>query len=170
MELGREVCKSRGPLCEICPVAAHCRALQKGLQDRIPRPKAKPKIEEVHEAAVIVRRRGRVLLVKRGDGGRWAGLWDFPRFPIHGEHPDAIKTELIEGVRRLTGVEILPGELLKTLHHGVTRFRITLDCFASEYVSESKNKISTETKWTRPAELEKYPLSTTGRKMAGIIQ
>ena len=62
MELGREVCKSRGPLCESCPVASLCRACERGLQDRIPRPKAKPKIEEVREAAVIVRRRGRVLL------------------------------------------------------------------------------------------------------------
>lgn len=169
MELGREVCKARKPLCESCPVGLLCKAREKGLQERIPRPKAKRKIEEAHEAAVIVRRRGRVLLIKRGEGGRWAGLWDFPRFPIHGEHPDAIRRELLEGVRRLTGVEILPGELLKTLHHGVTRFRITLDCFAGEYVSETNAEILAEIKWARPAELEKYPLSTTGRKMAGII-
>ena len=198
MELGREVCKARGPLCKSCPVVMHCRAARKGLQDRIPRPKAKPKIEEVHEAAVIVRHRGRVLLVKRGDGGRWAGLWDFPRFPLEAEHPKAHRQELIDGVRRLTGVNIIPGELLKTLHHGVTRFRITLDCFAAEYVSETDGEIpcenkrragpssapptdfprqpafhdhgaATEKRWVRPTELEKYPLNTTGRKMAAFI-
>jgi A/G-specific adenine glycosylase len=140
-----------------------------GMQDRIPRPKAKPKIEEVREAAVIVRRRGRVLLIKRGDGGRWAGLWDFPRFPLDGEHPTAIEKELIEGVRRLTGVEILPGTLLKTLRHGVTRFRITLDCFAAEYISETDRGSPAQIRWVRPAELKKYPLSTTGRKMTQLI-
>jgi A/G-specific adenine glycosylase len=169
MELGREVCKSRKPLCTICPAVSLCRAAQSGSQDCIPRPKVKPKIEEVHEAAVVVRRGGRVLLIKRGDGGRWAGLWDFPRFPLHAEHPAARRKELIDGVRRLTGVTIVPGELLKTLRHGVTRFRITLDCFAAEYVSETDGETSAQVKWVRPAELEKYPLSTTGRKMAKLI-
>jgi A/G-specific adenine glycosylase len=169
MELGREVCKSRGPLCEGCPVASLCTAFQRGLQDRIPRPKAKPKIEEVCEAAVVVRRRGRVLLIKRGDGGRWAGLWDFPRFPLDREHPAARRKELIEGVRRLAGIEIAPGELLKTLRHGVTRFRITLDCYAAEYVAETDGKTATEQRWVRPAALKCYPLSTTGRKLANII-
>ncbi|MCC6123799.1 MAG: A/G-specific adenine glycosylase [Pirellulales bacterium] len=169
MELGREVCKARNALCDNCPVAPLCKALEKGLQNRIPRPKAKPKIEEVCEAAVVVRRRSRVLLVKRGDGGRWAGLWDFPRFPLNAEHPAARRKELIDGVRRLTGVTIAPGELLQTLQHSVTRFRITLECYAAEYVSEDGRKTSSEIKWLRPAELEKYPLNTTGRKIASII-
>ncbi len=169
MELGREVCKSRTPLCKNCPVALLCWAKQKGLQNRIPRPKPKPKIEEVHEAAVIVRRRGRVLLVKRGDGGRWAGLWDFPRFPLDGEHPAARRKELIDGVQRLSGVNIAPGDLFKTLHHGVTRFRITLDCFAAEYVAEIDEKNTIVKRWIRPAELDRYPLSTTGRKIAEAI-
>lgn len=169
MELGREVCKSRGPHCESCPVAALCGACQRGLQDRIPRPKAKPKIEEVREAAVVVRRRGRVLLIKRGDGGRWAGLWDFPRFPLDSEHPAAHHKELIEGVRRLAGIEIVPGDLLKTLRHGVTRFRITLDCYTAEYETGNGSKVSAEVRWICPRELDKYPLSTTGRKIADFL-
>jgi A/G-specific adenine glycosylase len=169
MELGREVCKARNPLCDRCPVAPLCNALEKGLQDRIPQPKAKPKIEEVREAAVVVRRRGRVLLVKRGDGGRWAGLWDFPRFPLETEHPAARRKELIEGVRRLTGVTIAPGELLQTLRHSVTRFRITLECYAGEYVSLACESPSPQVKWVQIAELSKYPLNTTGRNIAFFI-
>jgi len=169
MELGREVCKSRNPLCERCPVVSLCLAVQRGLQDRIPRSKAKPIIEEVHEAAVVIRRNGRVLLMKRGDGGRWAGLWDFPRFPLDAEHPSARRKELIDGVRRLTGIKIIPGDLLKTLRHGVTRFRITLDCFAAEYVSDTDNEMPVETRWVRASKLDEYPLSTTGRRIAQMI-
>lgn len=165
MELGREICKSRRPTCESCPVASLCAAAEKGLQDRIPRPKVKPKFEEVREAAVIVRRRGRVLLMKRGDGGRWAGLWDFPRFPLEAEHPVEIRKEIAAAVCRLTSVAVAPGKILRTLRHGVTRFRITLDCYAAEYVSADGDSPA-EIKWVRPAELEKYPLSTTGRKLA----
>lgn len=173
MELGREVCKSRRPACASCPVQAFCRAAQNGLQESIPRPKAKRQITEVREAAVIVRRKGRILLMKRGEGGRWAGLWDFPRFAIEAEHPPALREELIAGVRRLTGVRIVPGEMLKTLRHGVTRFRITLDCYEAEYVSASNREtaaeIKEEIKWVRPTELANYPLSTTGRKIASMI-
>ena len=169
MELGREVCKGRRPRCESCPVAALCRASQDCLQDRIPRPKAKPKIEQVREAAVIVRRRGRVLLVKRGDGGRWAGLWDFPRFPLDAEHAAGRRIGLIDGVRQLTGVQIAPGELLATLRHAVTRFHITLECFAADYVAETNGETAIEKKWARLADIDSLPLSSTGRKIAVII-
>ena len=63
---------------------------------------------------------------------------------------------------------VSPGEHLKTLRHGVTRFRITLECYAAEYLSHdgdgTENLVQ---KWVRPAELEHYPLSSTGRKLAG---
>ena len=66
---------------------------------------------------------------------------------------------------------ISPGEHRKTLRHGVTRFRITLDCYDAEYVSHNgggaENLVQ---KWVRPAELEHYPLSSTGRKLAGLVE
>ena len=87
MELGSEVCTLRAPRCEACPAASLCRANREGRQGEIPRPKAKRRIEAVREAAVLVRRRGRVLLVRWPEGRRWAGLWDFPRFPLSRRKP-----------------------------------------------------------------------------------
>jgi A/G-specific adenine glycosylase len=67
-------------------------------------------------------------------------------------------------------VTILPGEHRKTLRHGVTRFRITLDCYDAEYVSHNGGGAENlPQKWVRPAELEHYPLSSTGRMLAGLI-
>ena len=83
MELGSEVCRGRAPACDVCPAAGLCRAQLRGLQNEIPRPKPRPQFEEVSEAAVLVRRRGRVLLIQWPEGRRWAGLWDFPRFAVH---------------------------------------------------------------------------------------
>ena len=57
-------------------------AQAQGLQLQIPPPKQKPVAQAVREAAVVVRRGGRVLLLRHPDGGRWAGLWDFPRFAL----------------------------------------------------------------------------------------
>jgi A/G-specific adenine glycosylase len=170
MELGSEVCSGRAPRCDGCPVAALCHANQQGRQLQIPRPKAKRAIEAVREAAVLVRRRGRVLLLRWPEGRRFARLWDFPRFPIESDRPAEIHRELTEKVLALTGVAIAPDRHVKTLIHGVTRFRITLECYEAAFLSNGKAaKTSLETRWLRPAELEAYPLSSTGRKLARLL-
>jgi A/G-specific adenine glycosylase len=171
MELGSEVCTPRSPQCEQCPIALQCLAYQQGRQQEIPPPKNKPPIEAVREAAVVVRRRGRILLLRWPKGRRWAGLWDFPRFPIHAEPIAALHQELIENVRELTGVTIAPGQNIATLTHGVTRFRITLDCYRAEYRScDRKTAAPLETQWVRTTELDDYPLSSTGRKLANLVK
>lgn len=171
MEIGSVVCTPRTPQCERCPVAPLCRANQQGRQAAIPPPSVKPRIEAVREAAVIVRRRGRVLLIRWPEGRRWAGLWDFPRFSIHAETPAALRRELIGNIRAMTGAVVVPGQCVKTLTHGVTRFRITLDCYEAEFRSNDKPAADRiETRWLRPAELDRYPLSSTGRKLAKLIQ
>ncbi len=170
MELGSEVCTARTPRCEACPVAMLCRANQRGLQAEIPRRSAKRAIEAVREAAVLVRRRGRVLLLRWPEGRRFAGLWDFPRFPIHADRPAELHRELAENVLALTGATIAPGHRVKTIVHGVTRFRISLECYEAEFLSIDKRVDGAlETRWLRPAELAEYPLSSTGRKLAGLV-
>ena len=83
--------------------------------------------------------------------------------------PAALRRELVENVRQLTGLIVSPGEHLKTLTHGVTRFRITLECYQAEYVSrvEATDELL-ETRWVRPNDLDGYPLSSTGRKLAKL--
>jgi A/G-specific adenine glycosylase len=153
-----------------CPVAVLCRANQQGRQQEIPSPKRKPATQAVREAAVVVRHRGRVLLLRWPEGRRWAGLWDLPRFPLAGKSPAEIGRELVEHVRALTGVTVAPGQHITTLTHGVTRFRITLDCYEAKYVSASRKAPPLETRWLRPAELGDYPLSSTGRKLANLVR
>jgi A/G-specific adenine glycosylase len=172
MELGSEVCTLRNPQCDICPVAMLCLAHQQGRQMEIPRPKAKRTIETVRQAAVVVRRRGRVLLLRWPEGQRFAGLWDFPRFPVVAQRPADLRRELAESVLALTGVVIATGRHVKTLTHTVTRFRITLECFEAEFVCNGKDPdiVPHETRWLRPAELDGYPLSSTGRKLAATVQ
>jgi A/G-specific adenine glycosylase len=166
MELGSALCTSRAPRCDACPAAMLCRARAAGLQSELPASKPKRPAEMRREAAVLVRRRGRVLLLQQPEGRRWGGLWDFPRFEIRAHDPADIGRELTEGLRRLAGITIRPGEHRTTLRHGVTRFRITLLCYEAQYVS---GPVSPPMRWLRPAELEAYPLSTTGRKLSRLL-
>jgi A/G-specific adenine glycosylase len=171
MELGSEVCTPRVPRCPECPAATLCRANAEGLQAEIPPPKRRPVFEDRHEVAVVVARRGKVLLVRCPQGERWAGLWDFPRFEVQSEEPAALAGEIREKVLGRTGVAVEPGQRLTTFKHGVTRFRITLDCYQARYLSGPNGQHELpESRWLRPDELDEYPLSTTGRKLARWIR
>lgn len=170
MELGAVVCKPADPECEACPVSMHCAAFAAGLQDKIPKLAAKPKITAVREAAVVVRKNGRVLLRQRPKGERWEGMWDFPRFELASEGPLFVREELVAKVREQTGVAIEPGGLLHTLKHSVTRYRITLDCYAASAVGGRVcSTANRPVRWTPSAEVAALPLSVTARKIAALI-
>ncbi len=171
MELGSQVCSPTAPKCDQCPVAALCEARRLGLQTAVPALKPKKKFEDVHEVALIVRHRGCVLLLRRPEGGRWAGLWDFPRYQMDHQEEPALRNRLREKLRAQTGIDAAIERHQKRLKHGVTRFRITLDCYSARLVGAGKaaGKVP-ELRWTRPEELNKYPLCTTGRKLAALIR
>ncbi len=169
MELGSRVCTPRNPGCESCPVAILCVARAKNLQHEIPRSAPRPVFEEVREAAIVVRHRGRVLVRRCAAGERWAGLWDFPRFTVEPEQTLPLAEQIAGRVKQLTGVQVEPREHLTTLRHGVTRFRITLECHAARYLSGPAATDEREMRWVEPHELSDLPLSTTGRKLSRLI-
>ena len=168
MELGSLVCSPREPNCSACPAQRFCGARRAGRERELPRPRAKTAITPVHEAAIVIRRGARVFLRQCGAEERWAGLWDFPRFGWSGR--DEAQAELAERTQELTGLDVTLGRPLATLTHGVTRFRITLRCFAAEWRSGRANRSrSAASRWARPDELESLPLNTTGRKISRLL-
>lgn len=167
MELGSLVCTPRSPTCESCPVVSLCPTHRLGLQDVIPQRKAMPQTEAVQEVLLVVRRANLVLLRQRQAGERWAGMWDFPRFAIESAGGGWVE-EVADKLAQITGVKAAIGEPLTTIKHGVTRFRITLDCHWAECVS-SPRRLPRAVRWLRPTELSDYPLSMTGRKVAQLL-
>ena len=110
-----------------------------------------------------------MLLVQCLPGERWAGLWDFPRFQVQPPHALPIERQLAQAVGRRTGVSIRVGPRLDRLKHSVTRFRITLDCYEAEYLGPLRGvRPAGPQRWLCPADLARYPLSTTGRKLAKL--
>jgi A/G-specific adenine glycosylase len=168
MELGSEVCTPRNPRCEPCPVALLCPTRALGLQDRIPRPKRRTAYEEIHEAAVVVRRGTRVLLRRCGPDQRWAGLWDFPRFPIQPCNGFALLRQLEDKTREMTGIHVQAGRQLTQIKHGVTRYRITLLCHEARRIGGRLRDRSM--RWVPPTALNEYPLSVTGRRISRLLE
>jgi len=171
MELGSLVCTPAAPRCDECPVRVLCAANASGLQAEIPRAARKLKLTDLYEAAVVVQKKGQILLRQCAPGERWAGLWDFPRFELESEGPPAVRDELVEKVNAQTGVSIEPGDTFQTIKHGVTRYRITLRCYQAHWTSGSvRSTAARPVRWVKQRELADYPLSTSGRKLAGLIR
>ncbi len=166
MELGSQICTPRNPACPKCPVAMLCPTKKYGLQESIPAPKMKKKFVEVSHAIVVVKRGQRVLVRQCGDSERWSGLWDFPRFELDTSQLD-IQSQLHRRVQSLTGIRIERSEHLETLRHGVTRYRITLECFLA---NPSRGRLKTGARWISIEDLADYPLNTTGRKIAVLVR
>jgi A/G-specific adenine glycosylase len=167
MELGSLVCTPRSPACERCPVVSLCPTHHQGWQELIPLPKFKSPTQAVQEVLLVVRRGRQILLRQRQAEERWAGMWDFPRYPLESAKGPWID-EIAEKLAATTGVRAAIGKPLTTIKHGVTRFRITLDCHWAECVSAPR-RLPTAVRWLRPAQLADYPLSMTGRKVALLL-
>ncbi|HEY3320351.1 MAG TPA: A/G-specific adenine glycosylase [Planctomycetota bacterium] len=79
MELGATLCRPRQPLCDECPVAAHCAARRTGRQEEFPTPMKKNKVPVWNlRAWIALDASGRVLLARRNSGGLFGGLWEVP--------------------------------------------------------------------------------------------
>ena len=105
MELGATVCVPNGaPLCEQCPLKAHCAASLSGTQLQYP-VKAAKKSRRQEERTVFVLHCGeKVALCKRPEKGLLAGLWQLPDVLGKLDAQEALHQAEAWGVRP-TGIE-----------------------------------------------------------------
>jgi A/G-specific adenine glycosylase len=167
MELGALVCTA-APRCSYCPLTDSCVARHSGLQQAIPARRPPPAIIAIHEVAIVVRRGRRVLLVQCPDGGRWAGMWEFPRCPLSpGESHERAARKLL---RKHLGIKAKLGAELLSVRHTVTHHRIALLCFQADYrAGRFKPTFYRQARWVRSNEIHEYPLATPQRRIASAL-
>ncbi len=167
MELGSQICTARSPACTACPVRSLCEAFQVGQPESLPI-STSPKVnyENTYEAAIVIRRAGKLLLRQCQPGQRWADLWDFPRFQAPRRNAQKYLSQQID---ESTGLIVQLQRPFEQIRHSVTRFRITLDCYlASSVQGRLKKNISSD--WVSMSQIQNRPLSVTGRKIAELIE
>jgi A/G-specific adenine glycosylase len=165
MELGATVCTPRAPRCERCPVGAECFARRSACIDEVPGRTRRRAPERVRRAALVVERRGRVLLVRHDDGRLLRGLWEFPAIDAYGRE----KAERAAGrlLARL-GARGRPLESHGRIVHTVVHRRIETTVFRVRMGSRvTRDRRST--RWFRPGELSDVPLSSLGLRIAAQL-
>ncbi len=168
MELGSLICTPRNPQCDSCPVRPWCAAARQGMQLEIPTGRKRLNRESREEVAFIVEKNGRILLGPCAAGGRWGGLWDFPRLTVAAPPAEMPRGELGRCVASQLGMQTTIGPCLTVIKHGVTRFRITLSCYRARWIS-GRRPPKSDWRWVWPSQLDAYPLNVTGRKIARLL-
>ena len=173
MELGALVCSPKQPDCDNCPVMRHCHTAHLGLQAEIPGKIKKIRYEDRTEIAFVIRRSSdfeqRFLARRLPDGGRWAGLWDFPRAT------DGMVTTIDQAGRWLSeqlGIQVNPGTRLLTHRHAVTKYRIRLHVHEASLRDNNARQIGRipeQWQWVTLDDLGELPLSVTGRRIVEFL-
>lgn len=108
MELGALVCSPKHPQCLICPLQRLCQT---------PEPESRPvrtrtRITRESVDYALIRRQGKVWLLKPGTPGRWKSLHRLPEFD-----PDSMS----------------PGKKLATFSFGITRYQVNATLVAASF-------------------------------------
>ncbi|RPH95172.1 A/G-specific adenine glycosylase [candidate division KSB1 bacterium] len=163
MELGAIVCTPRRADCAVCPLKNSCAARRK-LADVTILPRKTPAKEIPHYqvTAAILRKNGCLLITQRPHDGMLGGLWEFPGGKQH--KGETLAECLLREIREELGIEIEVGELLTSVNHAYSHFKITLHAFFCKPKRGRLQRIGVaDFHWVKPAELNRFAFPKADR-------
>ncbi|MFM7136826.1 MAG: NUDIX domain-containing protein, partial [Planctomycetota bacterium] len=149
MDLGATICTVARPRCNRCPLATGRVARAPGRVDAIPVMPRQRAAKQIRETAVVFRRDDRVVVVRRGAGEWWEGLWDFPRAEA--------------GDRRRAG-----DRPLGTVAYAVTHHRVT--CRVVERRLARSPATTSTRRLVALAALDGLAMTAPGRRIARLLE
>lgn len=171
MDLGATVCLPREPLCLICPLFEHCKARAIGYPEAYPAPIRRAPLQQVREVAVALMRGGKVLVLQRGEGSSFAGLWELPRLDSReapGEDELTPGHVLFEILRIKTGES---GKLLGRAESAFTNHRIKSELYlvADAEHPTIRRRRHVAHRWIAPRGLDQLPVSRAQRRLFDLL-
>ena len=155
MELGAILCRPEEPLCLLCPVRAHCGALEHGRVKELPPAKVRAARKPLRLSVAVIEKRGKLLLGRRKETGLFGGLWELPCVEDSGlDRSEAFSLEL--GTVAQASEHAL-AEVKRTLTHR----DLTLTLFAVALAGVPQvSDVYLEYAWVTPGEAELRGMST----------
>ncbi len=160
MELGALACLPHTPLCDQCPLATACHAHCTGTQEKFPVRPAHKSVPTRHACAVVIRRRGRLLLVQRREQGLLGGFWELPGGETK-RKPDA--RTAATAVKSQTGLIVSDLSANGMIEHVFSHFRLQLVLFAAGG-SAGRLRANARARWVHAAALVHLLFSTAHRR------
>ncbi len=79
MDLGRNICKPKNPLCDVCPIADTCQAYELGIQSTLPFMSKLKALKEIDYIVLIIHTKEGIVLRKRTES-LLEGMFEYPQF------------------------------------------------------------------------------------------
>jgi A/G-specific adenine glycosylase len=174
MELGALICTPASPRCLVCPLADLCRSAENGTQHCRPvrsRRKATPHYDVTAGIIWQGEPHGSALLIaQRPQDGMLGGLWEFPGGKAEASDPD-LPACLRREIREELGVKVEVMELLTTVAHAYTHFRITLHAYHARHLSGTPKAIGCDDwRWVQVRDLDEFPFPVTDQKIIQALR
>lgn len=155
----------------ICPLFESCKARAIGYPEAYPAPVKRPALVAVREVAVAYERDGKVLVLQRGEGGAFAGMWELPRLDSREVMEAAELTPervLFETLRIKTAA---PAELVGRADATFTNHRIRTELFRIEDPARPaiRRHRHVSHKWVAPSTLAKLPVSRAQHRLFELL-
>ena len=160
MELGALVCTPRNPRCPVCPVKGLCIAFREKRTGDLPNLGKRTATTARHFVAFVVERNGKFLVRQRPAGVVNAHLWEFPNVEFNGAHSGP--AQLFKSEFGFAPAELSP---LAKFKHSITRYRITLQSFATSVKNPPFQTIGT---WKTPGQMRRLAFSAAHKKLATL--
>jgi A/G-specific adenine glycosylase len=172
MDLGATLCGPKTPHCLVCPLRELCLARRRGTQAQRPVRGSRPAVPHVDVTAAVLARPGhpgQFLIAQRPPNGMLGGLWEFPGGKRHDHEslPQCLRRELQEEL----GIEVAVGQLIISINHAYTHFKITLFAFSCELLAGQPRAIDVaDWRWVTLDDLEAYPFPVTDQKIIAALR
>lgn len=112
--------------------------------------------------AAIIRNRDKVLITRRPEGTRHAGMWEFPGGKMDGgETPEeALAREITEEL----DLRVEVGSIFEVVHHRYAWGAVLILAYECRAVSRPiRNVEVAEHRWVRPTEIDDFPMLAADR-------
>jgi A/G-specific adenine glycosylase len=168
MELGATLCTPRGPRCGDCPLKRSCRGRQQGDPESIPSKPRKQRVVPMRGVAAWIERKGRVLAVRRTEGGLLGGMWELPGGTIRSDEDS--KKGLRRCLRETLALEVGELEARGQVEHLFSHRKLKLDVYrAHEALGRVRRSGLAEHRWVAPSSMEKLPHGGPTRKALVLL-
>ena len=168
MDLGRNICKPKKPLCQDCPIKNYCAAYQNNQISQYPIKIESKKNPHFNIAVGVIWKGNDILITKRKLGGLLGGLWEFPGGKLNNNESseECIIREIYEEI----GIQIELKSFISNIKHQYSHFSISLDSFHCIYkYGVPKPKTASDMKWISPKEISKFAFPKANHKFINEI-
>ena len=168
MDLGREVCKPKQPLCNVCPIEKTCYAYTHNEVELFPVKIVKKNIPIYDVVVAYIEENKKFIITKRPADKMLGGLWELPGGKREkGEKLEqALKREIQEELNISIGVRKKIGKVQHTYSH----MKINLHGFKCKVKKgKIKCKQADDLRWINLNEIPNYAFPKANHKLFGIL-